>query len=106
MPNNSFFPYLLLMAGTTYLVRALPFAAVSQKIENRFIRSFLYYIPYAVLTAMTIPAIFTATDYILSAVVGMIVAVILSYKGKGLTTVALAACAGVFLCECVLRAVI
>ncbi|MBP3204889.1 MAG: AzlD domain-containing protein, partial [Lachnospiraceae bacterium] len=53
MPNNTFIPYLLLMAGTTYLVRALPFAAIRRKIENRFIRSFLYYIPYAVLTAMT-----------------------------------------------------
>ena len=103
MPNNTFFPYLLLMAGTTYLVRAIPFAAISKKIENRFIRSFLYYIPYAVLTAMTIPAIFTATAYVLSAVVGMLVAIFLAYKGKGLTVVALSACIAVFLCECVLR---
>lgn len=103
MPNNTFFPYLLLMAGTTYLVRAIPFAAISKKIENRFIRSFLYYIPYAVLTAMTIPAIFTATDFVLSAVVGMLVAVFLSYKEKGLTVVALSACIAVFLCECLLR---
>ncbi len=103
MPNNTFIPYLLLMAGTTYLVRALPFAAIRRKIENRFIRSFLYYIPYAVLTAMTIPAIFTATDFALSAVIGMLVAVFLSYKGKGLTVVALSACIAVFLCECILR---
>ena len=103
MPNNTFFPYLLLMAGTTYLVRAIPFAAISKKIENRFIRSFLYYIPYAVLTAMTIPAIFTATSFVLSAVVGMLVAVFLSYKGKGLTVVALSSCVAVFLCECILR---
>ncbi|MBR1853130.1 MAG: AzlD domain-containing protein [Lachnospiraceae bacterium] len=103
MPNNTFFPYLLLMAGTTYLVRAIPFVAISKKIENRFIRSFLYYIPYAVLTAMTIPAIFSATSFVLSAIVGMLVAVFLSYRGKGLTVVALSACVAVFLCECVLR---
>ena len=58
MTTRSFFIYLILMAGTTYLVRAIPFVAVKKKIENPFIRSFLYYIPYAVLTAMTIPAIF------------------------------------------------
>lgn len=103
MPNNTFFPYLLLMAGTTYLVRAIPFVAISKKIENRFIRSFLYYIPYAVLTAMTIPAIFSATSFVLSAIVGMLVAVFLSYRGKGLTVVALSACVAVFLCECILR---
>ena len=102
MPNHSFFLYLLLMAGTTYLVRAVPFIAIRQKIENRFIRSFLYYIPYAVLTAMTIPAIFTATDFVLSAIVGMLVAIVLSYRGKDLTTVALSACVAVFICESIL----
>ena len=56
MSTRSFFIYLILMAGTTYLVRAIPFVAIKKKIENRFIRSFLYYVPYAVLSAMTIPA--------------------------------------------------
>ena len=103
MQTNTFFLYLLIMAGTTYLVRAIPFAAISQRIENRFIRSFLYYIPYSVLTAMTIPAIFTATDYVLSAVIGMLTAILLSYKGKDLTTVALFSCVAVFICECILH---
>lgn len=100
MSNSTFFPYLILMAGTTYLIRAVPFAAIRKKIENRFIRSFLYYIPYAVLTAMTIPAIFTATSNIISAIVGMLMAIFLAYKGKGLTMVALSACVAVFICEC------
>ena len=52
-----FFLYLLVMAGVTYLIRMLPLVLCRKKIENRFIRSFLYYIPYAVLSAMTIPAI-------------------------------------------------
>lgn len=99
MRNDVFFLYLLILAGSTYLIRVIPFVAIRQKIQNRFIRSFLYYIPYAVLTAMTIPAIFYATNSWLSAAAGLIVAVLLSLKGKGLTTVAVAACAAVFLVE-------
>jgi branched-subunit amino acid transport protein len=87
------------MAGTTYLIRALPFAAVKKKIENRFIRSFLYYIPFAVLTAMTIPDIFTATASVISASVGLLVAIILALRGKSLTTVAVAACCAVYIAE-------
>ena len=91
------------MAGTTYLVRAIPFVAIKKKIENPFIRSFLYYIPYAVLTAMTIPAIFTATASVISAAIGLVTAVILAIKGKSLTTVALTACIAVYLTELIMR---
>ena len=103
MTTRSFFIYLILMAGTTYLVRAIPFVAVKKKIENPFLRSFLYYIPYAVLTAMTIPAIFTATASVISAAVGLAVAVILALKGKSLTTVALTACIAVYITELIMR---
>ena len=103
MKSDFFFIYLILMAGTTYLVRAIPFVAIKKKIENPFIRSFLYYIPYAVLTAMTIPAIFTATASIISAAIGLIVAVLLALKGKSLTTVALTACIAVYLTELIMR---
>ncbi len=103
MTTRSFFIYLILMAGMTYLVRSIPFVAVKKKIENPFIRSFLYYIPYAVLTAMTIPAIFTATASVISAAVGLAVAVILALKGKSLTTVALTACIAVYLTELIMR---
>lgn len=97
--TSSFFLYLLIMAGSTYLIRTLPFVAAKRKIENRFIKSFLYYIPYAVLTAMTIPAIFYATNSLISGLVGLLVAIFFAYKGKGLTTVAIAACASVFFTE-------
>ncbi len=97
--TSTFFIYLLIMAGSTYLIRTLPLVAVKRKIENRFIRSFLYYIPYAVLTAMTIPAILYATSSLVSAIVGLAVAVFFAYRGKGLTTVAVAACASVFVTE-------
>ena len=91
--------YLLLMAGSTYLIRAVPFALVQKKITNRFLRSFLYYIPYAVLTAMTFPAVLFAAGNVAAAAVGFIAAVLLALKGKSLTTVAIAACAAVFLTD-------
>lgn len=102
MDTKEFLIYLLILSGSTYLIRSIPFALLRKKIENRFVKSFLYYIPYAVLTAMTIPAIFYATDSKLSAAAGLVVAVGLALKGKSLTVVAVAACAMVFLVECVL----
>ena len=99
MNNNIFFIYLLILAGSTYLIRVIPFVAIKEKINNRFIRSFLYYIPYAVLTTMTIPAVFYDTNWWVGAVTGLIVAIIFALKGKGLTTVAVAACTAVFIAE-------
>ncbi len=99
MTLSTFFLYLALMAGSTYLIRVLPFIAIRHRIRNRFVRSFLYYIPYAVLTAMTIPAIFTATESIISACVGFAVAIGLALKKCSLTTVALLACLAVYLTE-------
>ena len=99
MQLHIFFVYLLIMAGSTYLIRTVPFALVREKIENRFVRSFLYYIPYAVLTAMTLPAGLYVTDYFVSAQAGVTVAVIFARWGKGLITVAVAACAAVYVVE-------
>ena len=99
MNNSVFFLYLLILAGTTYLIRVIPFVAIKNKINNRFIRSFLAYIPYAVLTAMTIPAVFYATNWWAGAAAGLIVAVIFALKEKGLTVVAIAACVAVFVVE-------
>ena len=99
MELKSFFIYLAIMAGSTYLIRAIPFAVIHKKIENRFIKSFLHYIPYAVLTAMTFPAILYATDYVLSAAIGFAVVMLFVSKGKSLTTVAAAACVAVFCVE-------
>ena len=98
-----YFWYLLVMALVTYLVRAVPFVVFRNKIKNRFIRSFLYYIPYAVLAAMTIPSIFTSTGNVYSAIAGLAVALVMALFEKGLVTVALSACAAVFLTELVQR---
>ena len=99
MNNYVFFLYLLILAGSTYLIRVIPFVAIKNKINNRFIRLFLAYIPYAVLTAMTIPAVFYATNWWAGAAAGLIVAVIFALKEKGLTVVAIAACVAVFVVE-------
>ncbi len=85
--------YIAVMAVVTYLVRMIPFTVFRKKIKSQFFRSFLYYIPYAVLSAMTIPAIFYSTGDIVTSVVGTIVAVVLAYFNMPLIVVALAASA-------------
>lgn len=83
--------YIMVMAGVTYLIRMIPFTFFRKKIKSGFFRSFLYYIPYAVLSAMTIPAILYSTGNIVTAVAGTIAAVVLAYLDLPLIVVALAA---------------
>lgn len=87
------------MALVTYLVRVLPMVIFRKKITNVWMKSFLYYVPYAVLSAMTFPAIFTSTGSIPSAVAGCGTAVVLAYFKKGLLTVAVGAAAAVFIVQ-------
>ncbi len=98
-----FFLYLAVMAGVTYLVRMLPLVLIKKKIENRFLLSFLYYMPYAVLSVMTVPAIFYATESAVAAAVGFVIAIALAYFGKSLVTVAGISCLTVFLAELVIQ---
>jgi len=101
--TNNFLLYLLVCAGVTYLIRMLPLVLFKKKIKNRFLLSFLYYIPYAVLAVMTIPAIFFASEHIVSSVSGLIAALILAYMGKSLVTVASFSCIMVFACEILIK---
>ncbi|MBE6658762.1 MAG: AzlD domain-containing protein [Ruminococcaceae bacterium] len=91
--------YTFVMAAVTYLIRMLPLVVFRKPIQNRFIKSFLYYVPYAVLGAMTFPAILYSTSHLASAAVGLAVSVILAWFGRGLLTVAVSACAAVYLTE-------
>ena len=91
------------MALVTYLIRMLPLAAFRKKIQNKFVLDFLYYVPYAVLAAMTIPAVFYSSNGLISAAAGFIVAVVLSFLERGLLLVAVCACGGVFLTELIQR---
>lgn len=94
-----FLVYLLIMAGVTYLIRMIPLVFFRKKIKSRFVRSFLYYIPYAVLTAMTFPAIFYSTASLESAIAGTAVAFILAILNRSLIFVAAGASVAVFLVE-------
>lgn len=105
MTHETFFIYLALMAGSTFLIRAIPFVLVKKKIENIYIRSFLTYIPYAVLTAMTLPAILYATGSLWSAAIGLLAAVLMSVFGFGLMSVAVVACAAVYITEWIMTLV-
>lgn len=88
--------------GVTYVLRATPLVLMRKQIDSAWIRSFLYYVPWAVLTAMTIPAIFFATQSPLSASLGLVVAVSLALARRSLITVALGAAAAVWLVELVI----
>lgn len=101
MNNYPLFLYLLAMAGVTYLIRMLPLVLIKEKIKNKFLLSFLLYIPYAVLTVMTIPAVFTSTAHIISAVLGFVAALIVAWRGKSLPVVAAVACGAVLAYELV-----
>ncbi len=87
-----FWIYLAILAGSTYLIRAVPFATLTRKITDKHVRSFLYYIPFSVLAAMTLPAAVYATKNPLSGGIGLLVGGVFAYKGKGLTAVAVVSC--------------
>ena len=97
------YQYIFTMALTTYLIRVLPLTIFRKPIKSRVLRSFLHYVPYACLTAMTFPAILTSTATVLSGAAALIIAVILAYRGKSLLTVSLAASAAVMVTEWILQ---
>ena len=99
MSHNPYI-YILIMAAVTFAIRVLPLTLVKKQFTNTFVRSFLYYVPYVTLSVMTFPAILTATaGGIISGAAGLIVALIVAYREKSLLTVALFACAAVFVAE-------
>ena len=87
----------IFMAGITYIIRALPITVFRKEIKSPFLKSFLYYVPYAVLASLTFPAIFSSTGNTATAVLGTAVALVLAYLEKGLVIVAAAAIFAVFL---------
>lgn len=91
--------YIAAMAVTTYLVRMLPLAVFRKPIKSRFLRSFLRYVPYACLAAMTFPAILQDTASVFSGVAALVVAVVLAYFDQSLIVVALCSSAAVFIVE-------
>lgn len=95
----SIYGYIVAMALTTYLIRALPLTIFRKSIRNPFLRSFLHYVPYACLTSMTFPAILTSAQSLFGGLTALIVAVTLALRGKNLLTVSVSCCTAVFLVE-------
>ena len=94
--------YIAVMAGVSFLIRVLPLTLIRERIKNRFINSFLYYVPYVTLAVMTFPAILHATGTIWSGVAAMAVGILVAWFGFDLFKTALSCCAVVFLLELIL----
>ena len=94
--------YLLLMAGITFLIRVLPLTLIKKQIKNRFLQSFLYYVPYVTLAVMTFPAIVEATQVPLAGALALGVGVALAWLGAGLFPVSVVCCVVVFAAELLL----
>ena len=97
--NGKTYLYILGCAAVSFLIRELPLTLIRRPIKSRFLRSFLYYVPYCCLTAMTFPSILSSTASILSGAAALVVAVILAYRGKSLIVVALSSSAAVLIVE-------
>lgn len=95
----SVYLYIATMALTTYLIRVLPLTIFRKPIRSQFLRSFLHYVPYACLTAMTFPAILSSTASIFSGAAALAVAIFLAYRGKSLIVVAVSSSAAVLITE-------
>ena len=94
--------YIACMAGVTYLIRVLPLTLIRKEIQNRTVRSFLYYVPYVTLAVMTFPAILSATQSPISAGIALVAAILLAWFGRSLFQVAVISCVTVFVLELIL----
>lgn len=97
---------MLIMAVITYLIRMLPLVFSKKEIKNQFVRSFLYYVPYACLAAMIFPAVLSSTAFLVSAIIGFIVAIVLAYFEKSMIVVAAFTCLAVLVTEMIIKFVI
>jgi len=91
--------YIFIMAGVSFLIRALPMTLFRRQIKSRFIQSFLYYVPYVTLSVMTFPAIVNATQNPVSGAAALIIGVLAAWFGADLFKTAVVCCGAVFLLE-------
>ncbi len=97
--KNNVYIYLAIMATVTYAIRVLPLTLIRKQIKNRFLRSFLYYVPYVTLAVMTFPAIIEATQTPAAGVLALIAGILLAWFGASLFSVSVTCCIIVFLVE-------
>ena len=91
--------YILVMAGVTYLIRAVPLVLIRREITNKTVRSFLYYVPYVTLSVMTFPAILEATQSPWSGLAALVVGILMAWWGRSLFQVAVGSCLVVLVAE-------
>ena len=97
--THNIYLYILVAAGVSSLIRILPLTLIRRKIENPFIRSFLYYVPYVTLAVMTFPAIITAPQVPLAGILALVIGAIAAWKGMNMIGIAVVCCGIVFVCE-------
>lgn len=99
----SIYLYIASMALTTYLIRLLPMTLFRRPIRSRFLKSFLHYVPYACLSAMTFPSILSSTGNLVSGIAALVTAIFLAYRGKSLIVVALSSSAAVLVTQLIMK---
>ena len=97
--SRSIFIYIFIAAAVSLIIRAVPTTLLRRKITNRFIRSFLYYVPYVTLSVMTFPAIVEATDSPLAGAAALVCGILAAWFGLGLFPVSIICCVVVFVLE-------
>lgn len=100
--KNNIYLYLLVMTVVTYLIRVLPLTLIRKQIKNQFLKSFLYYVPYVTLAAMTFPAIIYATQSPISGILALIIGIVVAYTKENLFLVAVCCSLTVFISEFIL----
>lgn len=97
--THNIYVYIALMAGVTFLIRVLPLTLIRRPFKSRFLRSFLYYVPYVTIAVMAFPAIVYATNTPVSGVVALVAGIVLAWRGANMFTVSVACCVVVFVME-------
>ena len=100
--THNIYLYIFIMAAVTFALRVLPMTLIRRQIKSRFLRSFLYYVPYVTLSVMTFPAIINATQSPISGILALAAGIIAAWLGAGLFPVALTCCSVVFVAELIL----
>ena len=100
--THNIYLYITIMAGVTYAIRVLPLTLIRKQIKNKFLQSFLYYVPYVTLAVMTFPAIMDATQSPLAGAAALVVGIVAAWLGAGLFPVSVLCCVVVFLLELLL----
>ncbi len=97
--QHSTLVYIAVMSAVTLSVKILPLTLIRKPIKSRFVRSFLYYVPYVTLAVMTFPAIVQATDLPLAGAVALVVGIVAAWFGASLFQVAATCCILVMIIE-------